>query len=97
MRDFAEIRKMADALICEHQWDKEGNLVVFVNNYNFEDFMNILKEHRFLFEDDGILSYLQEDYVIIPFFNEILEMMGFESEEIKGMFNINSTSYERLE
>ena len=85
MKEAKEIRETYN-VICEYQWDKEGNLLVCVNNYDFEDFMNLLKGHRYLFEDEGILSYLQEDYIIVPYFNEFLEMMGFETEEIKEVF-----------
>lgn len=83
--NFREKMKMVDA-ICEYQWDNEGHLVVCVNNYEFDDFMKNFKSHHSLFEDDGILAYLQDHYVFIPYFDDILECVGFEFEDIEEIF-----------
>ncbi len=82
---FRETMKMVDA-ISEYQWDNEGHLVVSVNNYEFDDFMKPFKNHQSLFDDEGILAYLRDHYVVIPYFDDILERIGFKPEDIKEMF-----------
>ena len=76
---------MVDA-ICEYKWDNEGHLVICVNNYEFDDFMKPFKAYPSLFDDEGILAYLQDHYIVIPYFDDILERIGFEEEDIKEIF-----------
>lgn len=81
---FREKMKLAES-ICEYHWEN-GVLVVFVNDYEFESFMSVLKEHNCLFDDEGIAAYLRNGYVCVPEFDNILEMLGLDIEEIKEMF-----------
>jgi hypothetical protein len=49
--------------------------------------MEVLSKHQCLFDDDGISAVLKDHYVCIPDFEEILEMLGLEMEEIKEIFD----------
>ena len=81
---FREKFALCDA-ICEYHWDAK-DLLVFVNDYEFDDFMKILKQHSCLFDDEGIPAVIRSGYIAIPKFDEYLRMLGLDDEEINEMF-----------
>lgn len=81
---FKQKKQMLDA-ISEYHWNN-GELLVFVSNYNFADFMKLFRKNYCLFEDGGMNAYLQDDCVCIPGFDRHLECIGLDMEEIKEIF-----------
>lgn len=81
---FRELHDLCNS-ICEYHWEGD-ELTVIVNDYNFEDFMKVLKKHRGIFDDYIIQSFIGDGYISIPGFEQHLEMMGVEPEEFKEIF-----------
>lgn len=81
---FRELHDLCNS-IAEHHW-KDNSLTVIVNDYEFDDFMKVLKKHSGIFDDGNIPAYIGEDYIGIPNFERYLEMTGVEPEELKEIF-----------
>lgn len=81
---FRELHDLCNN-IAEHHW-KDNSLTVIVNDYEFDDFMKVLKKYRGIFDDDQIPAYIGDGYIAIPDFERYLEMMGVEPEEFKEIF-----------
>lgn len=72
-------------LIDEYHW-YEDNLYVFIMRYELCDFMKLFDNHPTLFDDDGVDVVWKGSYMCIPNFQEVLDYIGLEEEEIKEMF-----------
>lgn len=81
---FRELHDLCNS-ICEHHWEEDNSLSVFVNDYEFDDFMKVLREYKGLFETP-IPAFVGDGYLIIPNFDDYLDMMGVDKEEIKEIF-----------
>lgn len=73
-------------LIDEYQWH-EDNLYVFIMYYELPDFMKFFENYNTLFDDDGVDVVWRGNYMCIPNFQEVLDYIGIEEEEIKAMFD----------
>ena len=81
---FRELHDLCNS-ICEYHWD-EDELTVIVNDYEFDEFMKVLKKHWNIFDDNPIAAFIGNGYVSIHGFEKYLDMMGVDSEEIKEIF-----------
>lgn len=81
---FRELHDLCNS-IAEYHWEN-NELSVIVNDYDFDDFMKVLKKHRGIFDDDNIQAFIGDGYIAIPGFERYLEMMGVESDEFKEIF-----------
>jgi hypothetical protein len=81
---FRELHDLCNS-ICEYRWENES-LIIVVNDYEFQDFMKVLRNHRGLFDDEPINAFIGNGYISIPDFERYLEMMGVEQEEFKEIF-----------
>lgn len=80
---FRELHDLCNS-IEEYHWEGE-ELTVIVNDYEFDDFMKVLKKYRGIFEE-GIKSFIGDGYIAIPGFEKYLDMMGVDEEEFKEIF-----------
>ena len=80
---FRELHDLCNS-ICEYHWEGK-ELTVIVNDYEFNDFMKVLKKYRGIFEY-GIEAFIGDGYISIPRFEKYLEMMGVDEEEFKEIF-----------
>lgn len=81
---FRELHDLCNS-ICEYHWEGE-ELTVIVNDYEFDEFMKVLKKYRNIFDNDPIDAFIGDGYVSIPGFEKYLDMMGVDSEEFKEIF-----------
>ena len=81
---FREKKALCDS-ICEYNWH-EGELMVFVNDYEFDDFMKFMKDRSSILDIDGIPATIKNGYIAVPNFNKYLEMMDLDEDEIQEMF-----------
>ena len=78
-------------LISEYHWYKDYDtnkeyLIVCVDYYNVSDFIYFFRSYKSLFDDDGIDMKMFDYYISVPYFDEILDYIGLEEQEIKEMF-----------
>lgn len=81
---FRELHDLCNS-ITEYHWEN-NELIVIVNDYEFDDFMKVLKKYPSLFDVDKIQAFIGNGYIAIPGFERYLEMMGVNPEEFKEIF-----------
>lgn len=81
---FRELHDLCNS-ITEYYWEGD-KLTVIVNDYDFDDFMKVMKKHRGIFNDEPIPAFIGDGYISIPDFEKYLEMMGVDEEEFKEIF-----------
>lgn len=72
-------------LINEYHWSGD-ELYVCIMYDHLSLFMRFFDNHPTLFDDDGIDVVWRGNYMCIPNFQEVLDYIGIEEEEIKAMF-----------
>ena len=81
---FRELHDLCNS-ICEYHWEEDDSLTVIVNDYDFDDFMKVLRKHKYIF-DDHIKSFIGDGYISIPNFDDYLSAMGVGVAEFKEIF-----------
>lgn len=72
--------------VCENHEEEDNSLTIIVNDYDFMDFMSVLRKHKGLFENH-INCFIGDGYIAIPNFDDYLSMMDIDIEEYKKYNN----------
>lgn len=71
--------------VCECHEEKDNSITIIVNDYEFMDFMSVLRKYKGLFENH-IDCFIGDGYIAIPNFDDYLSMMDIDIIDWRNIY-----------